>query len=239
VKIVVSGDWHLDLVVAGFDFHDEIVRSANHVIDATHGADLFVHTGDLYHSGRPSPRAVAASIELLDRLGCPAVVIAGNHDVNPGTQPSALEPLKKIRFHEEVTLVDVPVLIKVYGVGDLGFCPHLTEAKARSITDGKDGAQEVVDSFFGILAEEGGKVGAAFVHLSVVGADLGHSFMKGHDLHVPLKLARRLPIPVFCGHIHRRQEVPPNIWLPGSLVPTHMSAEEVGNGYIVFETEER
>jgi len=249
MKIVVSGDWHLGAIVDGWDMHDDIMRVAKEVVQATYSADLFVLPGDLFHHPRPSPRAYAAAIELLDGVGCPFVVIPGNHDagkgfikVENGTPvpfPDALEPLRKINFRAEARFPKVPCYISLeVGNGEKGvflFVGHISDALARFESDGKLDAQEFVNAQFRDPEELGTKV--IFTHLNVDGAKAGseESFLIGGDLRMPLQIARELPCPIFNSHIHKRQEMPPNIHMPGSIIPTDFGDRDGNKGYLVLE----
>lgn len=229
MKVVASGDWHLDLVVSGYDCHDDIVEAARVIVDATQGADLFVHLGDLFHTHRPSPRAYAAAIELLDQVCCPFVVIKGNHDEAPGVQADALEPLKHIRFNQDHFFVTYPGCYEIAGA-PFAFAPYLNDSKARAV--GRS-AQQEIDRFF---EEMQGGVEAVFCHLDVDGAELGSgAFLRGGVLQMPLGRTKRLPVAVVNGHVHKRQKMEPNLWMPGSITDTYFSREDDARGYAVLE----
>jgi len=253
MKIVISGDWHLGAIVGGWDMHNDIMRVAKEVVLATHNADLFVLPGDLFHHPRPIPRAYAAAIELLDGVGCPFVVMSGNHDAGTGffkgeegeliPFPDALEPLRKINFRAESRFLELPSHIPLDRCLDLSrtedgvfsFIGHVSDALARHVSDGKLGAQEYIDKSF----EEARavKARAVFSHLNVDGARGGseESFLIGGDLRMPLLIAKELPCPVFNSHIHRRQELPPNIHMPGSIIPTDFGDRDGNKGYLTVE----
>jgi len=245
VKIIVSGDWHLGAIVGGWDMHDDIMRVAKEVVQATHTADLFVLPGDLFHHPRPTPRAYAAAIELLDGVGCPFVVLCGNHDAGKGfirgengklfPFPDALEPLRKINFRAEGRFPRFPIHISFGTEGvTFTFIGHVSDALARDDSHGDLNAQAVVDSYFEESKEVRPK--AVFSHLNADGAKGGseESFLIGGDLRMPLSIARELPCPIFNSHIHRRQEMPPNIHMPGSIIPTDFGDRDGNKGYLVW-----
>ena len=231
MKLIVAGDWHLDLIVGGYDFHDDIVEAARTVIDATHGKDALILVGDLFNTPRPSPRAYATLIELLDESACPIVIIPGNHEVVSSNKPSALEPLKKIRFYQDVKIVEYPKIVGFGGKKFL-FFPYITDTKAKEL-EYPSAAYFVRGAFEDVLENSGGEISAAFCHLDVEGVDIGGgAFLRGGLLPMPLKIAKKLPFPIFNGHIHNRQKIEPNIWLPGSIVPTNFMEPKSKKGYL-------
>jgi hypothetical protein len=245
MKIIETGDWHLGLVVGGYDCHDDIVKAAKTVIEATYDADLLVIGGDLFHRPRPTPRAMAAAIDLLDSVGCPFIVFPGNHDAGrtgfirvaggrPVPAPDALEPLRKIRWRVDAKILDAPGIITVDDK-PMAFACHLSDARAKYLTDGEERAQEIINRLFIEASEQ--EVAAVFCHLDVDGARPGSegAFLAGGDLQIPLSLARQLNVPVVNQHIHRRQTIGDNIFLPGSIIPTDFADVDGAKGYIVLE----
>jgi DNA repair exonuclease SbcCD nuclease subunit len=93
MRIIHVADTHLGY--KNFSGKLDPVRNLNQrecdVYDAWHAAvdvaierepDLFIHSGDLFDSSRPSPRAIVEALSGFGRLrdaGIPALVIAGNH----------------------------------------------------------------------------------------------------------------------------------------------------------------
>ena len=252
MKILISGDWHLGVKVAGYDAHDDIVKAAQAVVQATFdGVDLFVHDGDLFHYPRPEPRENAAAIELLDAVGCPFIVIPGNHDAGKGgflrvkdgrpvPRPDALEPLRKINFRSESRFPEAPGIVGVDldGRGHVKFLigGHVSDARAKHITDGELSAQAMIDELFKEAARTEG-IAAGFTHLGAAGATVGSEgdYLVGGDLQMPMDIAKALPFPVVNGHVHRRQTMPPNVLLPGSIVPTDFSDKDGQKGYLILE----
>jgi DNA repair exonuclease SbcCD nuclease subunit len=74
----------------------DIERAYEHAIDGILDAapiDLVVHTGDVFHQSRPSWTSVVwfiAQTRRLEALGCPIIVIAGNHDMSQLRTPDTV-----------------------------------------------------------------------------------------------------------------------------------------------------
>ena len=245
MKILCTGDWHFGLKVGGYDFHDDIVKAVQCIIDAADSCSGIVIGGDVFHSNNPSPRSYAAVMELIDQLMAPAVMIVGNHDTGTETMqvmvegkparvpmPHALEPFKKVRFRTDVKVFDVPM---VESIGDSKeeflFVPYMSDVLAKHST-GLD-AQGAVDQAFVDAASE--EVQAAFCHLDLSEAAPGseQAVMRGATLSLPIG-AGRLSFPVVNQHIHKRQVVN-GVIHPGSIVATDFSDVDGSLGYCILE----
>ena len=101
MKILFCSDMHLGLVVGGYDMRDDTLRVLQEIAVASHLVDLVVVGGDLFHVARPMPQAYADSIEFLNDLEAPVIVIRGNHDESDGKKVDALEPLRNIEWGNE------------------------------------------------------------------------------------------------------------------------------------------
>jgi DNA repair exonuclease SbcCD nuclease subunit len=225
VKIIATSCWHLDLEHGGYDFHLDIIQAANEVIDASRGADLLVHLGDLFDTNRPSPRAYKTAMELFSEAGCPVLLIPGNHD------SEALGPLE---FLEGVEVQATPGMWafergKEYRVFlCVGHPP-------------RDWDQEKIDELFRIARRSADaldtsvRVEAVFCHLEVEGSVLGGYVHRETQMGIPVKLAKKLPCPVVNGHIHGRQTIEPNIVMPGSLIRATFGERGESKGYYEFE----
>jgi len=245
MKLLCTGDWHFGLKVGGYDYHEDIVKAVQCIIDAADNTDGIVIGGDLFHSNNPSPRSYAAVMELLDQLMAPAVLIVGNHDTGTETMQvmkegkpirvpmsNALEPLKKARFRTDVKVFDVPM---VESIGDSKeqflFVPYMSDVLAKHEMDLS--AQEAVDRAFSDATSE--DVRAGFTHLDLSEAIPGseQAVMRGATLSMPVG-AGRLSFPVVNQHIHKRQVVN-GIIHPGSIVATDFSDVDGSLGYCILE----
>lgn len=236
MKIVVSGDWHLGLTLGSYDFFDDISEAINIFIDETQGADFAIVLGDVFHSNRPLPRDMAFIISSFLNVGCPTIVLSGNHDVGITPDFDSLAPLRKSLFYQEDIMFPIyPMKCCVNGV-NIGLCGYVKDSAIRESDVKLDikNAQDRVNRFFDDCCDS--TLDYIFCHLDVDGSDLGGgAFMKGGSLQMPLKIAKSLPCDIFNGHIHKRQRIGKNIWMPGSLVPVSFGDVRHKKGFMVIE----
>lgn len=109
MKFLHISDTHLGynqygLVERGKDFFDVFEEAINIAIDSN--VDFVIHTGDFFHTSRPSNNTFWETIKLLNRLkdrNIPIFVISGNHD--RGNQIRDISPVK-ILENLGLTLLD-------------------------------------------------------------------------------------------------------------------------------------
>ncbi|MER7911790.1 exonuclease SbcCD subunit D [Streptomyces sp. NPDC096068] len=83
-RLLHTSDWHVGHTLHGHprteDF-DAVLAEIVAIARETQ-PDLIVHSGDLFHSARPSPRDMLRALRTLAGLAAiaPTVVVAGNHD---------------------------------------------------------------------------------------------------------------------------------------------------------------
>lgn len=104
MKLVLTGDFHLDAVTAGIERRAEIERAVmdGPVRAAVEGkADLFVFLGDLCDPGRSAVHDAAFPIKVahaLAQAGVASAWLTGNHDVIlSGELRTTLDPLAAAR----------------------------------------------------------------------------------------------------------------------------------------------
>lgn len=256
MNVCVCGDWHLGLVLAGYDYHDDILQVAERAIMLANKADLFVQLGDIFHDSRPTPRSVAAAIQLLSGLKVPSYILTGNHDEGRGNvttwndngqiqepAPDALEPFRFFDWgNSNLHFVNMPRFEDIGGKVFL-FVPYIRDAVAKTfdLIDARNrtepyNAQELVNYFFDHATKTESLAGV-FSHLDCIGANLGSegAVLKGGRLEIPLEAAKSLKCPVFNGHIHKHQFIPPNLYLPGSIVPTDFGDIDGDKGVCLAE----
>lgn len=225
MKILFATDFHLDARPAGYDLFDDIVAAMGVITIESGNADLLVLGGDQTETARPSPRAYAALLNLLNAVPCPVVVLQGNHDVGTlaplatiravsiGEMESTvfdLHPGDGISTEAKVLTVTEPCVVGFKGKLLL-FAPYMPQsASDRLLPD------VYRDAFERGRAEH---VVAAFCHLDVCGAHGPGGFeLLAGPAAIPAE-ARKLDVPILNGHIHLPQTVG-NVVMPGSLVPT-------------------
>ncbi len=100
MKIVASGDWHLDWYTGGVPRYSDVRACARVVVERAKHADLFAFLGDL--SDPDTDGALAAidfAAEVASELaveGVPSFWVNGNHDVD-GAGSSVLAPLAGVQ----------------------------------------------------------------------------------------------------------------------------------------------
>lgn len=224
--VLAAGDLHYGLKVGGIDVNKCINDAFQVVLDATRKADLFVILGDVFHKCKPSPVEYAVFIDRLKEIGCPTVVINGNHDVGDGFD--AYEPLKKMLFPHEVHFVSVPSVINFEG-RRFFFMPYLNDATADRYASK---AQDMIDE---AMDWDKGNVAAMFCHLDVEGDfGLDSPFMQGSRLTFDMDEVKKFPFKVFCGHYHRYKRAG-NVYFVGSVVPTEFSSDDQEQYYVSAE----
>lgn len=78
LRLAHTSDVHLDGEASGAEARQAFVRAIHAV--AASGADLFLIAGDLFDHNRVEGRVIDFALTQLQRIPCPTVVIAGNHD---------------------------------------------------------------------------------------------------------------------------------------------------------------
>lgn len=110
------GYHHLGLRERKEDFH----QAFSYVLDfaVENGVDFIIHTGDFFHSSRPSNETIIEAISLLKRAkNIPIYAIAGNHDRGSGVRDkTALDILHEFGLHQIESGYVVHEDINVFGI---------------------------------------------------------------------------------------------------------------------------
>jgi DNA repair exonuclease SbcCD nuclease subunit len=109
------------------DFYDafvQVVEQIKHI-----RPDYIIHTGDLFHRASPSNRAITFALEqfkLIDALGIPCIMIAGNHST-PRTNLSS--PILKIFENFQNIYLAYEQTYKKHEFDDVVFhaLPHMND----------------------------------------------------------------------------------------------------------------
>lgn len=234
MKILATGDWHIGFKIGGYDFLDDIIKMAEIVVDRTSEFDLFVHLGDVFHSNNPSPKSMAAAIDVFHKVKCPSVIIAGNHDIirNDERIPDALEPLRVCFQNRKSMTFPVLPLVRRYDDFLFVFVGHQNELfvkrrYGKTVTAGK-----LIQKTF---IKYHRKADVFFSHLDVPQAIPGsEKGLSSLSYSLPSEWIDYKGVLV-NGHIHNRQFIKPNIHLPGSIVATDFTGNDTEFGYFEME----
>ena len=240
MKILVTGDWHLDARTAGFDRFEDLREAVDWTVELAdrERVDLYVMLGDLCDPDTTrSHRAVGIACETaakLADLGIAQAWIAGNHDViedgTGSTTMAALAGWSKSNRVRSMFVAEEPGKFIRYPASneqspqtiEVLLLPFTARAKAY------DPAAYVREQE---LSRNCRKV-LVFGHLNVIGADDGsevEDFPRGREVVFPVdELLAKWgdKCLLFNGHYHRRQTVR-GVRMPGAL--GRLGFGEVGN----------
>ena len=250
MKILVTGDWHLDARTAGFDRFEDLRAAVSWTVDIAdrEHVDLYVMLGDLCdpdttRSHRSIGLACETAANLADR-GIVQVWIAGNHDViEDGSGSTTMAALAgwsgllrfrsdKNQFAPMFQVAETPLHIPQFmgTTNDVILFPFTARVNAYNPVQFVERTS---------LSQGCTKV-LVFGHLNVVGADDGsetEDFPRGREVVFPTdallaKWGDRCLL--FNGHYHRRQVVR-GVRMPGAL--GRLGFGEVGNpaGVLIVE----
>jgi DNA repair exonuclease SbcCD nuclease subunit len=129
MKILATGDWHLDAHTAGVPRFDDVKRAIEQTVQAAAAeqVDLYLFMGDLSDPDRGRAFAAAGyACEIATRLllgwGIASVWLTGNHDVvEDGSGASTLSPLagvarswSVVRGGEDLVVADGPLVLPCF-----------------------------------------------------------------------------------------------------------------------------
>ena len=134
IKILHSGDWHLDAPLQGNPFlRRELEKIPGRIADlcAAEGCDLMLLSGDLF-DGTYSHSSFRAVYDALESVKIPVFISPGNHDYLRPDSPYEREVWPENVFiftRQQIRWVDVPKLgCRVCGAGFQSMdCPPLLE----------------------------------------------------------------------------------------------------------------
>lgn len=230
MKLLITGDFHRDLTLDGYDRYDELTRAIQEVEETVIGEDIdvFVFLGDLTDPDSPNAhRAIADTIGFARRIelsGSRTVKtfwIPGNHDiVEDGRGTHTLLALREAGF----TVVDEPLLMTVKEKRFL-FLPYTGLARRYD-------PLAFVKAFSDDL-----KLHAVFGHCTRIPGHPDGSettdMHRGRDLVFPTaELKRRFPgAMLFNGHYHRRHLG--DVMTPGALARCTHGEADMTPGYLL------
>lgn len=238
MRIVHTSDWHAGRSWKGVDRLDElgaVLDALAHWIEEN-DVDLVLHTGDVFDSGAPSPRAEArvfGFFRRIGRAGVPSVVLAGNHDSPARTEAwGNLAELVGVRSFGVPPTSAVEIVTRrgeVAVVAPVPFAParQWVDAEARATRPDDvgrlyaDGLRARVDALCAGFRPDA--VNLLMLHTHVEGAVFGTSERRVHLGSGWVADRSALPSAahyVALGHLHVAQalsEAPPAVYAGAPL----------------------
>lgn len=245
MKILVTGDWHLDARTAGLDRFEDLRAAVNWTVEVAERehVDLYVMLGDLCDPDTTrSHRAIGLATETAAALADRAIAqvwIAGNHDViedgSGSTTMAALAGWSRLRrfrpgvLQQRVTN-EPPMMMsfenRMFHVAEEPihiprFMGTTNDLLLLPFT-ARVKAYEPTKIVERTLLSQGCTKLIVFGHLNVIGADDGsevEDFPRGREVVFPTDalLAKFGDrCMMFNGHYHRRQTVR-GVRMPGAL----------------------
>ena len=243
MKILFTGDWHLDRMTAGYDrfedIRDAIEQTVNVAMDSN--IDMYVFLGDLANPNNVrSHRAAATAMgvaETLRRAAIDSIWIVGNHDVIEdgnvdfsGGAYSTLSTLQSAGF----TVISNPGGYSdlVNGIQFLAF-PFPASHK---VYDPISTIEEEVRS--GALDSNNEKL-LAIGHLSLPSAKMGSEsadMARGRAIEWPVAAIKEYwPNAIIVGGHYHHQQTCNGVMFPGSLARLGFDEETNEPGYLILE----
>ncbi len=199
----------------------------NQVIDAIleQQPDVVIHAGDLFHSSRPSNRAIRVALEGIQKIsqaGIPLVIISGNHST-PRIRATG-------SIFESIALFDNVYAAyqgryERFRIGETDFhcIPHcsLTEDLEAAFA-----AIELTDAKFNVLVTHGAWSGKQNFSMG----EFNEQRISDPAAVVGLEFDY-----IALGHYHRRIDVAPNAAYCGSTERTGFNEAGNPNGYLLVD----
>ncbi len=235
MKILHTSDWHVGKRIGRHDRISEQQAAIAEVAEIADriGADLVVHSGDLFDRPVPPIEALRVGLDgllaLTDRGDRPVVVVAGNHDspqlfevLAPYLEGFGVRLVGRIKAPDAGGVLDIETGA---GTARVACFPFLRAAQAVDF-------MERADLWYGLYADRvrricevytedvrnrrrGGDVGLLVAHFMVTGVSVRTGAPRGErELHMgEAYAATTQSIPtaldyVAMGHIHAPQPVP-------------------------------
>lgn len=235
LAFVHTADWQLGMTrkflspAAQARFDDARIRSLARIGERVPDAEFVLGCGDLFDSNDPNPEVVARCLDVLAELGCPVLMLPGNHDpLEPGSvylsaaftraQPPNVILLGAPGVHTITTrtgrIVEVlaaPWLTKVPDRDPLALA--LADAPAR-----KPGVPRIAAGHGNSLAL--GSDPAVTTDMGVATAALGDGAVDYIGL----------------GDRHSATEIAPKLWFSGAPEVTNFDAIETDSGNVLAVT---
>lgn len=224
MKYLIIGDVHLRSAWHNADlFEDRRIQERKEIHAAIHkaaeGCNAVIQLGDFLDARNVSPKVIEDAIVFLEGFGPdkPITILSGNH-ASSADGTAAEDFINQISGKNWRFVNDIHFINDLEG-GVLALVPY----RRRQQHNGAETDQDVMEDVVRRIFEEGGcadgKLGAIMIHHAIAGSktstdrlvDLfSEPIFNAEDL---LKLANR----VIGAHIHKPQEVIPNVNIVGSV----------------------
>lgn len=250
MKILLTSDWHLDAVTAGFARVDELrayVRELGRVLEAAHASspfDAVFFLGDAHDPGGMlaslfTSIVIDAARMFGDWTPEGSIWIAGNHDVIESSRlVTTLSPLAAVSDRLGARVYELPGFTTIGRLGVLAL-PYVSR-----VTSSTSAYIEALEAAYGAAEAHDGPVGV-IGHLTVPGALMGsesREMARGRDVDFPaMRVAALSPVFVANGHYHDAQIVEYGelrVIIPGSPARLTFGERNDGEkGYTVIEVD--
>lgn len=245
MKLLVTGDLHMDTVTAGVRRLPEVEGFVEGVIEGIkrENVDLALFLGDYFNPGTMRSHELTTTLTKwaarIDEL-VTSVWIAGNHDVVETSEGwTTISPLTLGSGKRARVVAEKPISVGILGSDGLKWVTVLClPYVARSAQTPNLHADAI---------EKTEAVGPIVVvsHLTVPGAVMSSEsteMSRGRDTDFPVeRVAKLKPALVFNGHYHRAQTVdvgPFKIHCPGSPLRNNFGERnDRQKGYLIAEVE--
>ena len=209
------------------DFYNAWQQVVSKIFD--HKPDVVVHAGDLFHTPRPTNRAIRIALESIQQIsnaGIPFVIVAGNHETpRIRTTGSIFESLS---LFKNVHAAFTNKYEKFHIQGTTFHCiPHC------SLTEDLEHAFEAIN-FSGtgpnVLVTHGAWAGKQVYGMG-----------EFNEQRLPdLEGMRNIEFDyVALGHYHRQVDIKPHVCYSGSTERTSLNEHNSTCGYIIYDLESK
>ncbi len=207
------------------DFYDSWNRIISDILDIK--PDVVVHAGDLFHTSRPSNRAIRTALEGIQKVsesGIPMVLISGNHSTprikSTGSIFESIALFKNVyaAYQSEYRRFRI-------GSTDFHCIPHcsLTEDLERAFQ-----AVEFDNADYNVLVTHGAWSGKQSFTMGEFNEQRISDPAEGYGLKFNY---------IALGHYHRHLDVAANAAYPGSTGRTSFNETGYSSGYLLIDLE--
>jgi len=195
----------------------------------------FINCGDVFHRNIVNQELVADIQRVCQKLQDNKIetyFIVGNHDeIAQKGRTNSLTTIKTVSNWDYINVIEKPTFINVGGNKYFFFCPHTSRSKHDGIAP-----DELVLKVWK-EADKSIEEVIVFTHAEVKGAVSGaeNIMLANKSFTIPIKLINDERIKkVFCGHIHKYQEIGNKVVIIGA--PVYVDASEVNDkkGVLIY-----